>query len=259
VPRIGALEIAVTDAGAGPAFFWGHGFTSSSEQESTGLLDWKRLARDHRIVRWDAPGHGRSDGNRDPGTYRWDAMGASLPVLADQLGIDRFVAGGVSMGAASALWSAVSAPDRVSALVLVLAPTAYETRAAQAAKYEAGADLVEQDGFDAYVEVAKTEPVPEILRDLAGAWDMTPQIAPADLPFALRGAAASNLPDLDEVRTVDMPVLLLAWVGDPGHPVSTSELLADALPRADVHVAQDLGDVLGWTDRVAAFLDQVPG
>lgn len=259
MPKIGALEIAVSDAGAGPPFFWGHGFSSSTEQESTGLLDWKRLARQHRIVRWDAPGHGRSDGNPDPATYRWDVMGSALPVLAGQLGIDRFAVGGVSMGAASALWCAVTAPEHVTGLVLALAPTAYGTRADQAAKYRAAAELVERDGFDAYVEVARTEPVPEILRDLAGAWDMTPQIAPDNLPAALRGAAASNLPGLDRVRTVDVPVLLLAWIGDPGHPVSTSEVLADTLPRAELHVAQDLAGVLGWTDLVAAFLDQALG
>ena len=251
--------LAVTEAGDGTAFFWGHGFTSSTEQESTGLLDWKRLARRHRIVRWDAPGHGRSDGNRDPATYRWDSMGAALPVLARELGVDRFVAGGVSMGAASALWCAVSAPDRVAGLVLTLAPTGYGTRAAQAAKYRAGADLVEREGFDAYVEAARTEPVPEILRDLAGAWDMTPQIGADTLPTALRGAASSDLPPLEQVRGVDVPVLLLAWIGDPGHPVSTSELLAETIPGAELHVAQDLADVLGWTDRVATFLDQIDG
>jgi pimeloyl-ACP methyl ester carboxylesterase len=52
------------------------------------------------------------------------------------------------MGAAVALHAAAQAPERVAGLVLVLPPTAYDTRAAQAADYLAGASLVEREGVE---------------------------------------------------------------------------------------------------------------
>jgi len=74
------------------------------------------------------------------------------------------------------------------------------------------------------------------------------------LPFVLRGAAASDLPAPDEIATIDRPALILAWDGDPGHPVSTAERLAGLLPRAELHVATRLRDVLNWPTQVADFL-----
>jgi pimeloyl-ACP methyl ester carboxylesterase len=250
-----AGALAVVEAGSGPALLWGHGFGSSASQESSALLGWDRLAEHHRIVRWDAPAHGRSAGSPDPGSYRWDVVGAGIPFLADRLGIDTFAAGGVSMGAATALWAAVVAPARVTGLVLALPPTAYDTRAA--ADYCAHADLVEREGVGAYVAEMKKEPLPAILRDIADSYDYTPMV-PADLfPAVLRGAGDSDLPEIERVRAVEVPALILAWVGDPGHPLSTAELLAEELPRAELRVAHDLGDVLGWTNHVEEFLDGV--
>jgi hypothetical protein len=45
-------------------------------------------------------------------------------------------------------------------------------------------------------------------------------------------------------------------VGDPGHPLSTAELLAETLPGAELHVAEHLADVLRWTERVEELLDR---
>src|SRR6266850_1522214 len=119
MPTVRGVDLAITDIGAGPALFWGHGLSSSMEQDERGrMLDWDRLSADHRIVRWDARGHGDSGGGPDADGYRWDNLAVDLIHLADALGIERFVAGGVSMGAATALHAASRAPDRVAGLVL---------------------------------------------------------------------------------------------------------------------------------------------
>jgi len=49
-------------------------------------------------------------------------------------------------------------------------------------------------------------------------------------------------------------MLVLAWTGDPGHPVTTAEELRRLVPRATVH-----GDSTGpaidqWTGHIAEFL-----
>lgn len=249
------VELAVTDAGSGePALFWGHGFGSSVAFEEAFLFDWARLARGHRLVRWDARGHGKSEGSADPADYHWRELGLDLVALTDALGIEQFVAGGVSMGAATALHAAVDAPERVAGLVLVLPPTAWETRAFQAGEYNAAADIAEHDGIPAAVARMNAEPVPEILIPIAELYEITPAVTDELLPVVLRGAAASDFPTPEQVQAITVPVLILAWDTDPGHPLSTADRLVDLLPATEVHVAHELADVGPWTGHVEQFL-----
>jgi pimeloyl-ACP methyl ester carboxylesterase len=257
MPVVRGVELAVTDTGGngGLPYFWGHGLSGSSAQDSRfSMFDWKRLAGSRRVVRWDARGHGESAGTDEPDAYRWDNLARDLLELADALGVDRFVAGGVSMGAATALHAATIAPERIAGLVLVLAPTAYETRAAQGDLYTAGAELVDREGVAAYVAAQNDQPVPEILSAFADLYHVEPAISDHLLPSVLRGAGASDLPSPDAVRSVTVPTLLLPWDTDPGHPLSTSEVLAELLPNAEMHVARKLEDLGSWTDRVETYL-----
>jgi pimeloyl-ACP methyl ester carboxylesterase len=256
VPVLRGVEIEVRDEGAGLPFLWGHGLVSSMEEEDRFVvMDFDRLARRHRVVRWDARGHGLSQGATDPDDYRWNNLARDLLALADDLGIDRFVTGGVSMGAATALHAAVQAPERVLGLVLMLAPTAYETRDEQADLYRAGAVLVDRIGPEAYVEGLKNLPAPELLAEFGDRFIPVARVSGELLPAVLRGAANSDLPSQESVRTITSPALLLPWVGDPGHPMSTSERLLELLPNVQIHVAHHLSDVWTWTDRIDGFLD----
>jgi len=157
------------------------------------------------------------------------------------------------MGCATLLHAAVRAPERFDRLALVIPPTAWETRAAQAEQYENSARLVEEAGKAAWLAVAGETLLPEIFADLP------PMPFDADipedlLPYVLRGAAGSDLPVPDEIAAIDRPTLVLAWAGDAGHPVSTAERLAELLPRAELRVATGLRDVLAWPTQVADFL-----
>jgi 3-oxoadipate enol-lactonase len=69
----------------------------------------------------------------------------------------------------------------------------------------------------------------------------------------LRGAAASDLPDPAALAGLRQPTLVLAWEGDPGHPLSTAERLAAELPHATLCVARKLADLGAWPRRVAEF------
>ncbi len=74
------------------------------------------------------------------------------------------------------------------------------------------------------------------------------------VPAILRGAAASDLPSPEVVRTVIVPTLILAWAGDPAHPLSTAEALAGLMLQAELHVARDFDDVRTWPRLVRDFL-----
>ena len=172
----------------------------------------------------------------------------------DALGLERPVLGGASMGAATALHAALLRPADVAGLLLVIPPTAWETRRAQADLYRAGADLVQDAGTGAFAEAAAAAPVPAPFRDLPEAPRPVPDVAESVLPTVLRGAAGSDLPEPDALRSLDLPVVVLAWAGDAGHPVSTAEVLADVLPQATLEVAEDLATVLAWPEKVAGLL-----
>ncbi len=257
--------LAYEEVGGGRSFLWGHGLTANrAEEDTTGLLGTWPFPRDQvRRVRYDARGHGASPGPADPAAYGWDELARDQLALADALGIGPFVAAGASMGCATALHAAVLAPERVQALVLVIPPTAWAGRPQQRALYEAGADLIEQEGLGAFAEVSAQAPPPMLFANLGLDWGEQARrralaLDEASLPSILRGAAASDLPPEAAVSGMDVPALILAWEGDASHPVATAERLDALLPRSELVVADDLRAVLSWPERVVSFVAALP-
>jgi 3-oxoadipate enol-lactonase len=248
-------DLARSIVGDGPPFVWAHGLTSSrANEESGGLFDWAPVvATGRQVIRFDARGHGQTGGPAEPDAYRWPQLATDLLDLLDDLDVERTAAGGASMGCATLLHAALREPARFDRLVLVIPPTAWETRADQAAQYEGSARYVEANGKAAWMAVAQEAPRPAIFADLPP-FPFTADIPEDLLPAVLRGAAASDLPAPDAVATVASPTLVLAWAGDAGHPVSTAERLVELLPDAELHVATRIRDVLGWPAQAAAFL-----
>ena len=261
--EVRGVDLAVEESGTGTPVLWGHGLTSSMAAEVAmgfGVVD---LPEDrYRVVRYDARGHGDSGGTTDPADYAYPGLAADQLGLADALGIDRFVVGGMSMGSATALHTAVAAPDRVLALVLGIPPTAWEGRQARGAAYRDRGRIIEEEGLDAFIEVAMAEPLAEIFAPFAelvtaGIRARYESYDPAILAPLLTGVGGSDLPAPEAVAELTMPVLVLAWEGDPVHPQATAERLGELLPQAEVVVAPTLRDVLAWSGRVREFLDGV--
>ncbi|HEX2192583.1 MAG TPA: alpha/beta hydrolase [Acidimicrobiales bacterium] len=239
---------------------WAHDLVSSrAHEDDLGLFDWSTLAGQARVVRYDARGHGETEAMQYyDRVYRWPAMVDDMLRAPGSSG--PFVAGGASMGCAVALWAALRAPRRVQALVLAIPPRAWEERATDAADYEEAARTVEEHGVLAWAEVLRCRPQPRILAE------ELPQASEVGIrhllamdekvvPSVLRGAAASDLPSRDELRTIVVPTLILAWADDPAHPLSTAHALAEHLVLSEIDVAHDLAGIRAWPERVSAFLD----
>ena len=261
VLEVGGVPLAFEQHGAAdaPSFVWLHGLTSGrAHEDRTRLFDWTAI-EGVRLTRYDARGHGSSGGTDDDATYRWDQLALDLFAVLDALGIEQTVLGGASMGAATTLHAVLLDPARFSKLVLVIPPTAWSTRAAQADIYRAGADLVEQSGTEALAGLIRIRPpfatfgprAEELLETSAQAIEA---LDPALLPHVMRGAASSDLPPLDSLSTIQQPALILAWQGDPGHPVETASTLADTLPNTTLHLASSLAEIETWPARIQQFL-----
>jgi 3-oxoadipate enol-lactonase len=245
-------RIAYDEHGEGPLAVRLHGLTQSRAAEDV-LPGVVAPVPGRRLLRYDARGHGRSGrGGGTEAEYTWPELARDLLALLDALGVDGPVGGvGASLGTATLLHAAALAPGRFDRLVLTCPPTAWATRAAQAGTYRAGATFLERRGLAAYLAGAAALPRPPAL----AAWpDPVPDVPEDLLPTVLRGAAASDLPDPDVIAGIRVPTLVLAWDGDPGHPVSTAERLRALVPGAALEVATTPAELAGWGARAAAFL-----
>lgn len=261
--EVRGVELAVDDTGEGTPVLWGHGLTSSMASEAVMGLGLSSLPDGYRLVRYDARGHGESGATTDPDDYGYPSLAADQLALADALGLDRFVTGGMSMGTGTALHVAVNAPDRVLALVLGLPPTAWEGRAARGAEYQDRGALLREQGREAFIQQVMSESLAPIFEPFAeavsaGIRERYESYDVEVLAPLLTGIGASDLPPPEAIAELTMPVLVLAWKGDPVHPESTAERLRELLPQAEVVIADDLKQVLGWRDRAVQFLDGVP-
>ncbi|MDJ0362294.1 alpha/beta hydrolase [Rhodococcus sp. H29-C3] len=108
-------DIHYTDGGGeGPVLLLGHGFLMDSSMFAPQV---DALVDRARVVTWDSRRHGRTSDRGDAFTY-WDLARDALAVL-DDLGVEKAIVGGMSQGGYIALRTALLAPDRVHALVLL--------------------------------------------------------------------------------------------------------------------------------------------
>ncbi len=246
----------VRTRGDGPLFVRAHGLLAPiGVEEASPAQPLFDALPDWRVARFDARGHGRSQPGAADEDHCWNRLGADLLDLASALGAERFAAGGASMGAATALHAAVRAPERIAGLVLVIPPTAWDTRPEQSQQYLAMARLLEARGTDGFVRAVapamEAAPLPPGVRDALlenlRRWDAT------SLGRVLRGAAASDLPGVDSLARLRIPTLVLAAPDDAGHPLSTAERIAAAIPGAKLELLPR-GVSAAPPDRVRPFL-----
>ena len=108
------MNASFVDRGAGPAAVFQHGLGGDETQVAEVFPDadglWRRLTLDCR---------GQGGSPPDPwNRYAIQTFAEDVLRLADERQVERFVAGGISMGAAIALHLAVHYPGRVTALIL---------------------------------------------------------------------------------------------------------------------------------------------
>ena len=229
-----------------------HGLTSSRRRDEVLGLDLTRDLPGLRTLRYDARGHGRSAGAREPEAYRWPELAADLLDLLDAEFPGRAVHGvGQSMGAATLLCAAAVRPERFASLTLVLPPTVWAWRVPQSEAYLASAAIVERDGVETFAEAGRGQPLPPAVDP--GRPFTLPDVEAALLPSVFRGAAASDLPDESVVAGIGVPALVLAWIDDAAHPAAVADRLAELLPDVRSDRARTPDDVARWPGLIDGF------
>ena len=255
-PQIGVtVDLDYEVAGEGTPVVQLHGLTSSRRRDRRLGLDFVDRITGHRLIRYDARGHGRSSGPAVPDAYTWPRLAGDLLAILDRTAPrEKVHAVGKSMGVGTVLHAAVRAPERFASLILVIPPTAWQTRVAQHGTYVHTADVIEQLGLEQWVAQDRLKPYPPAVRPDRPF--TLPDVDTRLLPSLFRGAAKSDLPDPRDLERIAIPTLILTWIDDPSHPLSTSRRLLELLPHARMEVAQTPADVDTWSARMAAHIDE---
>jgi pimeloyl-ACP methyl ester carboxylesterase len=240
-------------AGEGMPIVLCHGLTASRRYVVHGSRFLERA--DHRVISYDARGHGESDGASATQSYGYPELIADLERVVDaEVGEDeRFLLGGHSMGAHTAVGYALAHPERLSGLVII-GPTYTGEMAPETLEYWDGlAAALDAGGIDGFVEfLLRESEMAEGWRDSVARVSRERMERHRDLGAivrALRETPASRpFGSLEDLAGLDVPALVVASgdEADPGHPYAVAEAYAKTLPRARL-ISEDEGQSpLAW-------------
>jgi pimeloyl-ACP methyl ester carboxylesterase len=239
-------------AGEGTPIVLCHGLTASRRYVVQGSRALERAG--HRVVLYDARGHGESDAAPAGESYGYPELIADLErVVEAEVGGERFLLGGHSMGAHTAVGYALAHPERLSGLVVIGPTYTGEIRPESLVYWDGLASALEAGGIEGFVDYIVRE------SGVGGRWrDSVARVSAERMELhrdlgamarALRETPASRpFGSLEELAGLDVPALVVAShdEADPGHPYEVAELYKRALPRARL-ISEDEGQSpLAW-------------
>lgn len=224
----------------------------------------RRLAvQGFRVVLLDLLGHGTSDKPPHATQHRMDRYARQVVALLDELGVQRAVVGGVSLGADVSLHVAVQAPERVAALFLEMPVLEWATPAA--ASLFVPMLLAVSFGrrvFGVVTALARRLPRTgyDLLDSCLGTLRMEPEAIAAVLHGILVGPVA---PEIEARRAITAPTLIIGHENDLIHPFSDAENLAEQIPGARLVEAHSMLELRLRPDRlmpeIVCFLEEAVG
>ena len=239
MPELGAngLDIHYTVEGEGPPLVLLHAATSSA------LVDWAAqrplLRKDYTLYLPDARSHGGTRWDPDAG-WSHAMLVEDLRAFVDELGLDRFHVGGLSMGAATALGFAMRYPDRLLSAMCAAVGVEREPRVSVATRIMQP-DAIERDDPKWAARLAmQHDPVQG-----PGGWKKQMIAIREDI-------IAAAMPTPEDLRRARLPILLAYGDRDPWVPLEQAVRLRRQLPDGRLFVAPGVGHVV-VADRPAAF------
>lgn len=239
--------LAYDDAGSGTPLLLLHAFPLSRRM-------WRHqhdaLSADMRVIAPDLPGFGDSPpaaGEPDLGV-----MADAVLDLVDDLGLDRVVLGGLSMGGYVAMQILRRRPQVVRALVLADTKASADPEEGVANRHRMAALLEQEENPRVLVhdvlptllaDATRTERPDTVdwLRDLVASAD------PRGAAWAQRAMAAR--PDsFATLRRTEVPALVLVGSDDRLSPPHDAEAMAEALPHGRLRVLDGAGHLSAAED-----------
>jgi pimeloyl-ACP methyl ester carboxylesterase len=247
----GGARLSGDDAGDGVPVVLLHGLTATRRYVVMGSRALERGG--HRVVAYDARGHGRSGPAPDPAAYGYDDLADDLLAVMDDRGIDRAVLAGASMGAHTLVRFALERPERVSGVVVVT--PAFDPGVQPPPRLEhwdAISRGLREGGVDGFVAAYGEPRVPEqfkatverVIRQRLGAHEHPGAVADA-LAAVPRSRPFEAWEDL---AAIAVPAVVVASrdEADPEHPYAVAERYAEAIPGAQLRSEEAGASPLAW-------------
>jgi pimeloyl-ACP methyl ester carboxylesterase len=261
------VELAVWDAGEGGALralasspggerrvpvLLLHGLTATHRYVVMGSTRLERGG--HRVVSYDARGHGASSPAPDPPAYGYDELALDALAVLDELEIPRAILAGASMGAHTLLRVALDHPERVGGLVVIT--PAYEPGesedAARLAHWDALADGLRHGGVEGFLAAYGEPRVPDpwrdtvltVIRQRLSLHEHPDAVADA-LSAVPRSRPFGSLAELAGI-TVPAAIVVSADEADPEHPQAVGESYAGVIPGAKLITDEPGRSPVAW-------------
>jgi len=192
------------------------------------------LARHHRVIRWDLPGHGGTPaevlGAGPAPTTGIPGLARLVLGLADALGIDRFAYAGISLGGAVGAWLAAHHPERIVSLALLCS----SARFGEPAGWHERAALVREAGLGPIAASAPSRWFTPAFADAPQARALVEgvrrSVTPAGYAACCDALAAYDL--RAGLARITAPTLVVAGRDDPATPPAHARELADGITDA---------------------------
>jgi pimeloyl-ACP methyl ester carboxylesterase len=246
------VQLEIDDDGEGTPVVLLHGLTATKRYVVMGSTSLQRSG--HRVVAYDARGHGQSDPAPDPAAYEYADLAQDLLGVLDGHGLDRAVLVGASMGAHTALRVALDHPDRVAGLVVVT--PAYDpdeiADPGRLARWDALSDGLRSGGVEGFVAAYGDPDVPEQWRDTVLRvirQRLSQHEHPEAVADALRVVPRSRpFEAIEDLERIAAPTVVVADrdEADPGHPLAVGERYAATIPGARLVVEEPGTSPIAW-------------
>ena len=243
----GGARLSGEEAGEGVPVVLLHGLTATRRYVVMGSRNLERGG--HRVIVYDARGHGRSG----PGLqYGYDALAADLLTVLDDREVERAVLAGASMGAHTLVRFALEHPERAAALVVITPAFDPDGDGRDLDRWDALSRGLREGGVEGFLAAYGEPRVPEqwrdtvrkVLRQRLSAHEHPDAVADA-LHAVPRSRAFGSW---DELGRLDLPVTVVASRddADPEHPYATGERYAAAIPGARLVSEEPGKSPLAW-------------
>ena len=232
---VNGVRIRYEERGSGTAMVWAHGLGGSWH-------GWEKVMNffqgRHRVVAYDARGHGHSEKPDRPEAYSQDIMVEDMRGVMDALDINKAIVGGHSMGANVALNFALCYPERCTGLIPVGIGSGSSDPEWWRGWWGKLADIADREGMEAFLGEMKKLPAwgtafsdPVMGEQITGA---VLSNAPKALAAVIRGVQRER-PGIFELapKLEKLSVETLVVMSDGDAPVvECSRFLAEHIPQA---------------------------
>lgn len=182
-----------------------------------------------RVVRFDVRGHGGSP--VPPAPYSVADLGADVTDLLDLLEIDRAAICGISLGGATAMWTALNAPERVERLVVCFSAPHFGGRDGWLER----AAAVRAGGMEAIAEAVVGRWFTSALDERSPALRERMRAMLVSTPVEGYAGCCEALADFDirlELARIAAPTLVIAGAEDMATPPAQGRRIAAEVPGA---------------------------